>query len=617
MMRLLFYELSSDSRCDVNILKRVQSISMYRRWMLLAVAAATLLRLLLIYFNWPFTESDEGNMGLLALHVAFQGDHPIFFYGGNYLGPLEGYAAAPLFRIFGVSLFALRLPLVLFFTVFLLSMYYLVRLLYQSERFALASVILLGLGSPDVLFLQLRASGEYPELEMFAALMCLLATWLALASPAPGRPAGAPPSTVVFVRAGVVGQRGAGSCGRPGELLRRRGVTKWKRITIYGLLGLIVGLALWVDLLILPFVAGVVLLLALFCRRELLRWPGLALLAGLVAGAFPLIYYNLTAPFAQNSWFVLHQLEQSSAADMLARHLTWLNQLTGTLFVALPMATGGSLHCPLGSIPPAGTPAAGALPCVLFQGGWGTGYLVLWLVAAGLAIFALWRYRMRPRSTRAADLEGRQEAIRQCGRLVILASVGLTLLLYARSPSPATVPDTSFRYLTSLLLALPVLLWPVWRGLSLRRISSRRTRAKIGQIFRVGVLLLVAATFAGGMVRTYLGIPSAQDAYRRDEAVVQDMLRIGATRVYSDYWTCNVLTFLSHEKIICSALDANLNPGYDRYLPYRAIVQAAPLPTYIFPDGTQQAAAIQQRARQSVEHYRSYTFEGYIVYQVT
>ena len=98
-------------------------------------------------------------MGLVALHVAYQGDHPIFFYGSNYLGPLEGYAAAPLFHLFGTSLFALRLPLVLFFTGFLLSMYYLVRLLY-SEKFALATVILLGLGTSDVFFLQLRACSQ-------------------------------------------------------------------------------------------------------------------------------------------------------------------------------------------------------------------------------------------------------------------------------------------------------------------------------------------------------------------------------------------------------------------------------------------------------------------------
>lgn len=574
----------------MNIWKKPQKINSYQRRMLASVAAATLLRLVLIALHWPFTESDEGNMGLLAMHVAFQGDHPIFFYGGNYLGPLEGYAAAPLFRLFGASLFALRLPLVLFFSVFLVCMYYLVRLLTQSERFALASVILLGLGSPEVLFLQLRASGEYPELEMFAALMCLLAAWLALTSPAPGQ-----------------------------RMDRRE---HWKRTALYGLLGLNVGLALWVDLLILPFAACMALLLGLFCRRELLRWQGLALLLGLVVGAFPLIYYNLSAPWAENSWFVLQKIEQGSAVAMLAQHLTWVNQLTGTLFIALPMATGGSLNCPPGAFPPAGTPSAATLPCVLFQGGWGIGYLVLWFIGVALVVVqsgAHWHYGVQaPRGgLPGGDWESRQEAIRQSARLMILGSVGLTLLLYAVSPAPATVPDTSFRYLTCLLLAIPVLLWPVWQGLNLENIASHGIRTKVGLLLRAGVLLLVAATFASGTVRTYLEVPMAQEVYQRDEAIVQDLLRIGATRIYSEYWTCNVLTFLSHEKIICSALDEGLKPGYDRYLPYRFIVRAAPHPTYIFPNGTRAAEAIQQRMRSTSGHYRYYTFEGYVVYQTT
>src|SRR5215813_7002787 len=115
------------------MLQRLRSLSLYERWMLACVALATLLRLVLIYFKWPFTESDEGNMGIVALHIAFQGDLPIFFYGAPYLGPVEAYAAAPLFRLFGSSLFALRLPLVLCFVIFLVSMYYLVRLLYANE----------------------------------------------------------------------------------------------------------------------------------------------------------------------------------------------------------------------------------------------------------------------------------------------------------------------------------------------------------------------------------------------------------------------------------------------------------------------------------------------------
>src|SRR5437667_7928048 len=83
---------------------------------------ATLLRLILIYFHWPVTNSDEGNMGLLALHVAYKGEWPIFFYGLPYMGPIEGYIAAPLFRLFHPSMFFLRLGLVPFFSLFLLCM---------------------------------------------------------------------------------------------------------------------------------------------------------------------------------------------------------------------------------------------------------------------------------------------------------------------------------------------------------------------------------------------------------------------------------------------------------------------------------------------------------------
>ncbi len=562
-------------------LKRLH-ISPTERWMFALVIAATLVRFILIYYNWPTTNSDEANMGLVALHIAYQGDHPLFFYGSSYLGPLEGYAAAPLFRLFGASLFALRLPLVLFFTGFLISIFYLIRLLY-NEKFALASVILLGLGSPDVLFLQLRASGEYPEIEMLAALICLLAVWLALSS----------------LRLGQ----------EPGQQER------WKRILIYGFLGFIMGLSLWVDLLILPFVATGGLLLWLFCRRELLRLPGLSLLLGIVIGAFPLIYYNLTAPLVQNSLFILMSNHHEGAADMVARHLTWVNQLTGTLLVALPMATGGGMGCPLSAIPPSGSPALATLPCVLFQGSWGIGYLILWFIAVCLAVYVIWRYRSHVRAgmTQSISLEKRQEVIRQCGRLMLLASIGLTLLLYAIAPSPATYPDTSFRYLTCLLLAIPALLWPIWRSLSIQKISNWRTKG--GLLLRAGLLLLVTATFLSGTVRTLLQIPTAQDGYQYQETLVQELQQVGATRVYSDYWTCNVLTFLSQEKIICSALDDQLNPGYDRYPPYRYIVRADPHPSFVFSLGSKQVDLLKRQMLVSNAHYRQYMFEGYMVYQ--
>jgi len=562
----------------VKLVKRFQSIDLTTRWAFGCIAGATVLRLVLIYFNWPYTDSDEGNMGLLALHVAFQGDHPIFFYGGNYLGPLEGYAAVPLFWLFGSSLLALRLPLVLFFTLFLLSMYYLVRLLYQDRRYALATVILLGLGSPDVLFLQLRASGEYPEIELFAAFMCLLALWLALTSRRPVQ--------------------------RAGE--------RWKRLGLYGLLGLVVGAALWVDLLVAPFALAAGLLLAFFCWRELLRWSWLSLLVGFIVGAFPLIYYNLTAPWSQNSWFVFRHLSDSAASQMVALHLTWVNQLSGAFFIALPMATGGAWNCPLSAIPPSGSPTLATLPCVLFQGAWSAGYLLLLLLAAALAIRAIVRVarrRMANSSTEEFSAEeARGETIRSAGQLAVLASAGLTLLLYALSPVSASVPDTSFRYLTCLLLALPVLLWPLWRGLQVRRPAP-------SWWLRVALLLLVAATLATGTIRTLLQMPTTQARYEVQQVLVQDLQRVGATRLYSDYWTCNILIFLSQERIICSALDDTMQPAQDRYLPYRLLVHATPHPGYIFVTNSSPDRMMQQRVAADPARYRVYHFFEYTVYQ--
>ena len=62
------------------LLKRFR-IGPYELCMFAVVVAATIARLVLISYNWPVTNSDEGNMGLLAMHVAYRGELPIFFYG--------------------------------------------------------------------------------------------------------------------------------------------------------------------------------------------------------------------------------------------------------------------------------------------------------------------------------------------------------------------------------------------------------------------------------------------------------------------------------------------------------------------------------------------------------
>lgn len=206
--------------------------------------------------------------------------------------------------------------------------------------------------------------------------------------------------------------------------------------------------------------------------------------------------------------------------------------------------------------------------------------------------------------------------VRQCGRLMLLISAIGTIVLYALSPAAAAYPNPTARYMNCILVALPSVLWPLWYGLSRWR-EGPAWRRTTTFVLRVGLLLLILCMFVVGTFRTFAKIPEAQAFYRDQEFLVQKLQDLGATRIYSEYWTCNRLTFQSQEKIICSALDTDLRPGFDRYPPYRAIVHAAPHPAYVFPRGTQQVSALDQRLANDASFratYQRLVYEGYVLY---
>ncbi len=196
------------------------------------IIVALCIRIVLIYMGWPGTNSDEATMGLMARHIAYNGEHPIFFYGQNYMGSLEAHIGAALFFIFGSSLFSLRLGLVLLYGIFLIAMYLLTSLLY-SKRFALALVILLSLGSVELLTRQLKAVGGAEETMLFGSLLMLLSSWLVLSY----------------------------QKDMPNSTRRRR----W---FLYGCFGLAMGLGMWSHLLVLPFVVASLVFLIFFCYRN-------------------------------------------------------------------------------------------------------------------------------------------------------------------------------------------------------------------------------------------------------------------------------------------------------------------------------------------------------------
>src|SRR5712691_872746 len=109
---------------------------------LMLIVLAVLLRIVLVSLGWPSIDSDEGTMGIMALHIAYRGEYPIFFYGQGYMGSLEAYLAAIVFHIIGPSVLALRLGVLLMFACFLASMYLLTSMLYTKKLAVVTLVIL-------------------------------------------------------------------------------------------------------------------------------------------------------------------------------------------------------------------------------------------------------------------------------------------------------------------------------------------------------------------------------------------------------------------------------------------------------------------------------------------
>ena len=536
------------------------------------IAVAVLLRVLLIIQGWPGMSSDEGTMGLEAMHITYRGELPVFFYGQSYMGTIEAYLAAGAYRLFGVSSFSLRLGMVFLFALFLLVMYLLARLLF-TKNVALLSIALLCFGSSETFMRQLKAVGGDLETMLFGPLMLLLATWLALSF-------------------------------HSDTTLRDRK----KRFVTYGCLGLVMGLAIWSHMLVLPFVLMTLLLLFLFCRSEIRTRATLWLLIGLFIGLLPLLIFNVEHP-DQNAIITLWKLHTSGGTTASLPYTFW-DQILGTVLISVPQATGASPLCPI-------TTSVGSWDqqissCMIFQGSWGVGFLVLLVIATIIAIRVLPGWRTIVNSSVSQAPEDRQQLVLHTARLLLLGAALLTLLAYLFSPAPAIVPVTSSRYLVALLVATPALLWPLCSHIRLARPISF---SSFLSALKVGILLFIFVVFIGATVSVFQQIPSTQSITQQENALIDDLLHIHAIHIYSDYGTCDRLIFQSDERIICSVLDIDLQTGQNRYPPYDTIVENDPNAAYAFPVGSPQDETFIEMMRSSSIKYQHLSFEGYDVYQ--
>jgi hypothetical protein len=563
------------------------------------LALAALGRLVLAAHGWPDFDSDESIVGLMTDDILRHGAHPVFFYGQNYMGALQAYLAVPFFLLLGATPFALLATATTETILFFLTLYLFTREVFSREV-ALLTLLLLAAGPFSALREELHVgAGEHDTLLLGALIL-----WL--------------------------------------TMLRLRGHGGLRaRLALDAGIGLVIGLALWGDFLILPFALAAALPLSLraawrlFASRERALTVRLGAEAGVAAlflliGLAPLLLANIASggatfrevigaansPSAQFSPPLLSGLAGVAQALYL--------QIAATLLVGLPHAMGNRVVC--------GSCAIWPLP----TGGISTGVLV-WTavvsVAFSLSAFLCWALATLPlgrdvlRDMRRAQVARREgmdirtalNAVggtydaRWWGRTMLVLGAFGTVAQYVVSHVSYLYPVTSSRYLIGLFLCAPLVAAPLvtglrtgWRWVATFR-SEPRQESRWPPLTAIGASILLVTLIAlnvGGWQRAFveMGDPEAfgQPDGQRHVALISYLQERQITRFYGDYWTCYKVVFATDQQVSCAVFHEKsvFDRGTTRLSAMSALVAATPHAPYVFDmTSAQQRERAQEFAR--------------------
>jgi hypothetical protein len=232
-------------------LPRLRALSAFEIGLAVALLAGLAIRLAVIASPLGEIDGDEAVVGLMARHIAFLGERPVFYWGQPYLGSLEAFTAAPFFRVFNSSTELLKLVPTAYSLGFLALSMVLARRMFGTFA-ACVTGAYLALAPAMWTVWSTKARGGYAEV-LFLGEALLLATLALAASPS------------------------------------RRLALLW---------GVLAGLAFWTHLLAIVYIVPSViyLLLASPRRRAPIALPVLACVGALV-GMLPLIIENLADGF--------------------------------------------------------------------------------------------------------------------------------------------------------------------------------------------------------------------------------------------------------------------------------------------------------------------------------
>lgn len=118
--------------------------------------------------------SDDSVVGLMARHIHFNSEFPLFFYGFSFDGgsAIMAYITSFMFWIFGVSVFSLKLSgLLIYGAIFALSYYFMLKFFNKTA----ANICMILLSVPQVFYTQMIFTVSYHQINMvFNILLVML-----------------------------------------------------------------------------------------------------------------------------------------------------------------------------------------------------------------------------------------------------------------------------------------------------------------------------------------------------------------------------------------------------------------------------------------------------------
>jgi hypothetical protein len=520
--------------------------------------------------QWPQNfDSDEAIFGLMARHVQ-RGEFVPTVYGTEHLGSIESVVAAGSFSLFGESVTALRVGSVLLYAIFLILLAILVNRWF-GYPVALVSLLMLALPGFHVLSWTYKPIGAYGTLLVLGTAMIFLS--------------------------------------------QVKHKTDLSRTLAAGGLGILIGLGMWSNQMIVVYVAalGIVAFLAspewnaLYARLEALSQEhvhiplrellpvvvlgaaGIGVLAFFSSGCQPVWQFEKVESIARAVLAVLG-LALGLSALRFSNRRTRLVMNGGALALGTGVGYSPMLfdwlvngNSPVSvirkSCPTNAVTHIELLVKEILPGIWGiptlgdlvslpASMVLLWAGIIGLVCIALvayvWRHRTELwRLLAFSPLDGPSQPYLVVALLLVIPVV---LSVFGSN----TVDVDSARHLLVTAEASSVVF-----ALFLIDLSRRSPKA--------GIPILVFWIFFVGLTNLNYSSqhwPIKFSRYDPDRvAILESYLRDGgATEGFADYWGAFTLDFITAERITLAPYN-----GLNRYPPYTRAVKAAPVRAFVFP----------------------------------